>query len=94
MHKPGCGVIIGIEDADPVFGMIKEIFVFLGDVYFTIETFKTVYYDEHYHAYIVEATSDMVLIKSSKLPTYDPLHFRSVINLTMPNYKSIVLKSV
>ena len=55
-------VVIGYDGLDPVFGIIEELIVIVGDmVLFCVRNCNVCYFDDHYHAYVVDHTSKQSL---------------------------------
>ena len=81
-----------MQDNLPVFGKLQEIFIVQSDVYFSVQIYSTLWFDEHFHAYVVKATSTEVIIRSNGILTHGTLHFRAVTGLTKANTKAVVLK--
>ena len=92
LYKRSCCLVIQVKDDLLVFGELKEIYNVQCDIYFKVQTYTTLWFDEHFHAYVVEATPTETFVKSGELLTHEPLHFRSVKGLTKANQQAVVLK--
>ena len=56
-------VMVRSDGLDPIFGHIDDIFVIGGDmVFFVLSLCKTLYFDDHYHAYVVCITSSRSIV--------------------------------
>ena len=54
--------VIGHDGMDPVFAIIEELLVIGGDmVLFCVRNCRVCYFDDHYHAYVVDHTSEQSL---------------------------------
>lgn len=94
LYKPSCCVVMGFQDDMPKFGEISDILVLGEDVSFILYKYTTLFFDEHFHAYVVEkSTSNKTIIHVHDLLSFMPLHFRNVKGLTVTGQKAIVLKS-
>ena len=55
-------VVIGHDGMDPMFAIIEELIVIVGDmVLFCVRNCNVRYFDDHYHAYVVDHTSQQSL---------------------------------
>ncbi len=56
-------VVIGHDGIDPVFALIEELIIVGGDlVLFSVRNCNVRYFDDHYHSYVVDYTSQLSLI--------------------------------
>ncbi len=54
---------IGYDGLDPVFAVIEELIVIAGDmVLFNVRHCEVRYFDDHYHAYVIDITSQKSLV--------------------------------
>lgn len=45
-----------------------------------VQHFQTLYYDDHFHAFVIFATSDTSIINVEQLPTNDVIHSHTLFN--------------
>lgn len=50
-------MIIDSDGLDPVFGRLEELLVIGGDMVIFVVSLCKVYFDPHYHAYVINVTS-------------------------------------
>lgn len=74
IYNIGTFVVINMEECEIEFGKITNIIHSNNDIYFDLEVFEEVTFDEHVHAYIVEFKDENKLIKFSDLSPIAPLH--------------------
>ena len=56
-------LVLGTDGLDPIFGRLDDILVINNSVVaFSVAKCKTLYFDEHYHAYAIRITSEQLLI--------------------------------
>ena len=83
-YKSGACVLFGIDDQDMIeqtfcFGVIQEVLVVGSNlILFLICTYKSQYYDDHFHAYVVSKTSEQRVIECSSLLDPCVLYCRTV----------------
>lgn len=92
LYKKPCGLVVGAKDDLPLFGNLQNILTGNGKVYFHVQLYKTLYFSDHYHAYLVELQMEYKTLLHSELTCYSPLHVRFIPNLCKQNQKAIVLK--
>lgn len=63
-------LITGTDGLDPRFSYLKEVLVING--YLVVCLF--VYFDDHYHAYVVNITSQNVITHIDELPDFNVYH--------------------
>lgn len=64
-YKDEVFLITGSDGLDPIFAQLDELLVIGGDmVIFVVHPCITVYFDSHYHAYVVSAKTQRVLLSS------------------------------
>ena len=89
-YRKPCVLVVGVEDDDPVFARLEEIYVITSDVYFKVVMQSIVRYAAHFHAYVITPTSpkQYKLIKISDL--FSPFRFipelstHSLLLVSMP----------
>ena len=61
-HSNNCFVFQGSDGLNPIFGKIIDIFVVGGNlVLLHLQNYRTLYYYEHFHSYVVYPTSNNLL---------------------------------
>ena len=55
-YRKPCVLMVSVEDDDPVFARLEEIFVVSAEIYFKVAMQTTVRYSVHFHAYVIENT--------------------------------------
>ena len=66
-------LIIGTDGLDPVFGHLDDILVAANHlIIFQVSLCRVLYFDDHYHAYVITVTSDQKLY--NKLLDYNVHH--------------------
>lgn len=61
------------------FGCIEEILVCSSDlVLFVMHMYKSQQYDDHFHAYVVERTSERLIVSYTNVLDHSVLHCRSI----------------
>ena len=65
-----------VEEEEPMFGKVMDIYTTTNMVLFLVQQLKTVRFDRQYHAYIVTATQELALVEHSKLVSSTPLHLK------------------
>lgn len=76
----------------PVFGRIIDIFIFQKHFYLATETYITITFNEHYHAYEVTPTSTVHINTVQSLQDYHPLWAYQSYNQYLPTTVFIPLK--
>ena len=72
LYKVGSFIIVNIEESEKQFGEIIKIIKVNNDIYFHINIFQEITFDEHYHAYVVENSKKTEYLKLSELPLVCP----------------------
>ena len=72
--KKGAYLLIGSDSLHPIFGKVEELIVILGVLVLLVHITRTQYFDEHYHAYVVNVTSEQSYILFDKLINFSVLH--------------------
>ena len=68
-------LITGSDGLDPKFSFLNELLVIGGDIIiFVISICNTIYFDSHYHAYVVEVTSKQILVSVDDLLDFHVYH--------------------
>ena len=76
-----CFVLIGSDGIDPIFGQVVDIYVACGDtILLHNQHYKTTYYDEHFHSFMVHATPVTSVINVEDLPSYCTMHSHKLFN--------------
>ena len=78
--KPGCVVLCSLVEGNPDFGVIKKIVELNNNVVFIVERLRTLYFDDHFHAYAVEHHDcvNFNCIELSSLKDHVPLQYHNV----------------
>lgn len=81
--------MIGYDGLDPVFAFIEELIVIGGDmVLFSVQHCDVRYFDDHYHAYVVDHTSQQSL--TTKLLDRNVYHARDVQRSQIHHFKAFI----
>ena len=73
-YKLKAGVIIDVQDDLPIIGQIEDIYVVDGStIILSVQQFHTIY-EQHYRAYVLQGSSENVLIPLSKLFLHSPIY--------------------
>ena len=95
-YRKPCVLMVSVEDDDPVFARLEEIFVVSAEIYFKVHMVMQtiVRYSVHFHAYVITSKSprEYRLIKINHLFNPFPLHPRTVRTLTSPGQYAVILK--
>ena len=74
-YKADAFVIVQSDGLDPIFGQINEILVIGGDsVIFGVSVCKVLYFDDHYHAYVISVTPCRTVVSLSALLDHNVYH--------------------
>ena len=69
-----CFLIKGTDGLDPLFVRLLELLVLNGSqVIFIVQEYKVIYFDEHFHSYVIQSTPR----KSALIDLYDPNVYHS-----------------
>lgn len=80
LYKDNIFLITGSDGLDPIFAQLDELLVVGGDlIVFIVYPCTTLYFDSHYHAYVIERQAKRVLI--SDLRDHNVLHGRKIDGL-------------
>ncbi len=93
-YSSPCVLIAGINEDEPAFVSLEQIFLVSSDIYFKVSVLSIVQYSVHFHAYVVSPNSPRLfkLIKISDLYSPFPLHPRNVCDLTISGQQAVILK--
>ena len=84
-------LIVDSDGLDPIFGQLDDFFVIGGDiVIFCVTLCKVLYYDSHYHSYVVANTSNRKVVSS--LVDHTVYHAHTLSGFTYITLKSYFLK--
>ena len=73
LYKIGTFIVTNMENSEKEFGEILNIINIKDDLFFYVNIFEEITFDEHYHAYIVHPKGNGIkLIKYSDLPAIPP----------------------
>ena len=72
LYKIGSFIILNMQESEQQFGEVIKIIKVNDDIYFHINIFQEITFDEHYHAYIVENSKKTEYMKLSELPLVCP----------------------
>ena len=77
-----------IDDDLPVFAKIQDIVLLpnTSKSLFMLNLFKTLKYEEHYHAYVVLPTTDIQVCSQNELADYHPLSVSKAFTLSSPMF--------
>ena len=53
-YQPRCVLVFDLNQDDPVFGLVDDIFIISSEVFFKISVLSMIKMAYHYHAYLVE----------------------------------------
>ena len=66
-YKRNCFLMCGFANDLPAFGMLENIYLYLGGQYLILRLYKTLYLDENTNAYIVRRKTELKVILSTQL---------------------------
>lgn len=82
-----CYVIIGTDDTDPIFGHIIDVYIVGGDlILLHVYRCQNVYFDDHFHSYVISDTSNMSITCLQDLPSPSVLHGHQLFNGSSETY--------
>ncbi|OXU19437.1 hypothetical protein TSAR_011763 [Trichomalopsis sarcophagae] len=70
--KKGIFVVLNMQNVEVEFGEILKIIWVDDELFFYVNVFEEVTFDEHYHAYVVEKCDKKIIIKQKDLPFVAP----------------------
>ena len=77
MFKKNVLMLISFDVLDPVFCKIVDILNTKCGLFLMISEHKTLYYDDHYHAYAIQKHSELLrIVNTSSIPFSNVLHPR------------------
>ena len=76
----------------PVFGSLDDILIIQDVVYFNLKVHETLYFSEHFNAYVVVDSTEYTIIHHNNLFSFIPLYARKIKGLTTHHQKAILLK--
>ncbi len=91
LYKKPCALIVGTQNDLPLFGELQNLLTVNGKVYFHVQLFKTIHFNDHYHAYLVESSTDYRTVCHSELACHSPIHIRH-LRVCQQGQKALVLK--
>ncbi len=75
LYKPNNAFLItGSDGMDPKFSRINEILVICNKIFFLVFVCDTVYFDSHYHAHVIEISSQQLLVSTDDLIDFNVYH--------------------
>ena len=81
-NKDSAGMLDFCND-DYVFGRIECVYFLNDGPYLLCSKLSTVNFNSHYHAYVVEDTTELCLLAIQYLYDYHPLGLYNISNLTL-----------
>ena len=91
LYKKHC-VLIKEVDEFPVFVFIEELFVKDSSLYFIVETCESVFFSDHFHAFVFVPTNTYHILCVNELEDPIPLHARKISGLTRGNQLAVIIK--
>lgn len=88
--KKPCALLLSFTNDSPEFGELLDILLIEDEVYFHVQLQETVYFTEHFQAYIIRKRSTKQTIDQAKLLNFLPLHIRSIRGLN-PGERAVIL---
>ena len=76
--KKNVFVIIGTDGFNPVFGKVVDILIIAGIVILHVVRYTVEYFDDHFHAFVVCATSDSSCVRFDSLADNSVLHAHKI----------------
>ena len=76
LYKTPSAVVLGVEEDYPQFGDLKKIFVVDQQAFLYVRKMKTTSFNEHHHAYVLEASTEYRAVPVEDLYSPFPLHVR------------------
>lgn len=77
LYKKSCIVVLKMEEY-PIFGKVLNIFECNSSVIFEVQVFDTLAFNEHFHCFIVEASSSHLCVNHSALFSFLPHQLRII----------------
>ena len=72
--KKGADLITWSDGVHPISGKVEELLVLSGALVLLVHIVKTLYFDDHYHAYVVTVTAEQSYLLFDSLDSYAILH--------------------
>ncbi|KAJ8680785.1 hypothetical protein QAD02_016572 [Eretmocerus hayati] len=72
-YKIGTHLVLSLENSEVEFGKIIEVVSAPDGIYFNFEVFEELYFNFHYHAYVVSRTGKFKLMELSRVPKIAPV---------------------
>ena len=91
LYKKHCVVVKEVDEL-PVFVLVEELFVKDSSLYFITETCESVFFSDHFHAFVFVPTNSYFILHVSELEEPIPLHARKISGLTRGNQFAVVAK--
>ncbi len=91
-YKKPCGVLLSFNEDEPEFGEVLDILFIGGEVYFHLQLQKTLFFAEHFQAYVIVKTQERLTVCQTDLLSHLPVHFRNIKGLTISGQKGVILK--
>ena len=86
-------MLVGVTDSIlPKFGALQEILIDREEVLFLVKVYRTVFYSEHYNAYVIKLLDETVIINQRDLYSFVPIHVRRIEGLIISFQGAIILK--
>ena len=93
MYKKPCGLLLGVVDGIlPEFGAVQDILVDREELFFVVKLYRTLFFSEHFNAYVTELLDESVTVNQRDLYAFMPLHARRIEGLTKSSQRAIILK--
>ena len=65
------------HEREPIFLWVEEILVSANEkLFFVVESFKTLYYSEHFHCYVLREIEEKAVVSDLDKRHVQPLHLR------------------
>lgn len=94
IYKKPCAIVIGVTDhIHPQFGSIEDVLVNQEEVLFVVKKYTTLYYSEHFSAFVIQKSSEFCTVYQQELYYYAPIHVRTIEGLTTGTQQAVVLKT-
>ena len=91
LYKKHCVVVKQVDEL-PIFMFVEEIFVKDSSLYFIAEICESVFFSDHFHAFVFVPTNNYSILHVNELEEPIPLHARKVSGLTHGNQLAVIPK--
>ena len=82
-----CYVMVGTDGIDPLFGHIIDVFIVGGDlILLHVYHCQNVYFDDHFHSYVITDTTNMSIVCLEDLPSPFVLHGHKLFDESSETY--------